>query len=98
MSVVTPAEVRAVAWLARIDVPEDRLPQVAAQLDDILAYVRKLQAIPTQSVEPTSHVLPLSNVTRADQPVPPLPAEQAVRLAPDQRGHLVRVPKVVDVG
>ena len=97
MAVVTPAEVQAVAFLARVHLADGQAQHVAAQMDQILAYVRKLQAIPTQAIEPTSHVLPLANVTRPDQTVPSLSPEEAVRLAPDRRGHLVRVPKVVDL-
>jgi aspartyl-tRNA(Asn)/glutamyl-tRNA(Gln) amidotransferase subunit C len=70
--------------------------RTAAQLDEILEYVKKLQAVPTDGVEPTSHVLPLTNVLRADEPRPSLRQDEVVALAPAHKAPFVTVPKVID--
>ena len=59
MGVVTPEVVRQVASLARLRLEGQALTQLAARLDGILQYVQQLQAVPTDRVEPTSHVLQL---------------------------------------
>ena len=66
MAVVTPDVVTYVARLARLRLEGQALDQLAAQLDEILGYVQQLQSVSTDQVEPTSHVLPLSNVLRKD--------------------------------
>ena len=96
MGVVTHAEVQQVAHLARIQLQGQELDRLAAQIDQILTYIRQLQAVSTDGVEPTSHVLPLSNVLRRDEPQPCLPAEQVAQLAPARHGQLVKVPKIIE--
>lgn len=96
MAIVTTDEVRQVALLARLALHDDELKKLAVQLDEILEYVRQLQTVSTDGVDPTSHVLPLSDVTRPDQRLPSLPPEEALTLAPARHGHLVKVPKVID--
>jgi len=96
MAVVTPDVVQQVALLARLRLEGSALTQLAAQLDDILAYVQQLQAVPTDQVEPTSHVLPLSNVLRKDEPRPSLAQDAVLQLAPAHQRPFVKVPKVIE--
>ena len=95
MGVVTPEVVKQVALLARLRLEGPALAQIAAQLDEILAYVQQLQAIPTDQVEPTSHVLPLSNVLRKDEPSPSLNQDAVLALAPAKQPPFVKVPKII---
>ena len=97
MSVVSVKEVQQVAWLARLHLKETELNRLAAQLDEILEYVRQLQAVPTEGVEPTSHVLPLSNIMRKDQLQPSSAPEGVLTIAPARHGRLFKVPKIVDI-
>ena len=94
--VVTPEVVKHVALLARLRLEGEALARLAAQLDEILAYVQQLQAVPTDHVEPTSHVLPLSNVLRADEPAASLSPEVVLALAPARQRPFITVPKVID--
>jgi len=96
MAVVTPDIVKQVAMLARLRLEGKALTQLAAQLDEILEYVQQLQAVDTAGVEPTSHVLPLSNVLRKDEPRPSLAQEAVVALAPAAQPPFVKVPKVIE--
>ena len=96
MSEITPEIVKQVALLARLRLEGEALTHVASQLDGILAYVRQLQAVPTDHIEPTSHVLPLSNVLRKDEPVASLGAEAVVALAPTSQRPFIAVPKVIE--
>ena len=95
MSVITPEIVRQVAWLARLRLEGQQLARLAGQLEEILEYVQQLQSVPTDQVEPTTHVLPLSNVLRRDEPRPSLDQAQVLALAPETRPPFVTVPKVI---
>lgn len=96
MPAISKTDVEQVARLARLALNAKELETLAAQLDAIVQYVRQLQSVPTQGVEPTSHVLPLADVTRPDERLPSLPPETAADLAPARHGNLVKVPKVIE--
>jgi aspartyl-tRNA(Asn)/glutamyl-tRNA(Gln) amidotransferase subunit C len=66
------------------------------ELDGILSYIDKLRALDTSGVEPTSHAVPLTNVTRDDVERPSLPQAEALANAPDRQGELFRVPKIIE--
>ena len=89
-------DVRRIAHLARIALPEGEAAAVHAKLDSIFALIDELLAIPTEGVEPMSHAqevtLPLrpDAVTEADM----REAYQAV--APATEGGLYLVPKVIE--
>ena len=96
MSTLGPKDVQLVARLARIRLEPAELETFVSQLDAILTYVQQLQRLDTERVDPTSHVLPLSNVMRPDQQQPSLPPEQVLAIAPARHGQLVKVPKIVE--
>ncbi len=96
MASITPEIVKQVALLARLRLEGEALTQVSAQLNEILEYVRQLQAVPTDQVEPTSHVLPLSNVLRPDDPKPSLPTEAVLAMAPAAQKPFIKVPKIIE--
>lgn len=97
MGIVTPQTVQRVARLARLQLEGQALAQMAAQLDEILEYMQQLQAVPTDQVEPTSHVVPLANVLRKDERRVSLKPEAVLALAPAAHPPFVKVPKVIDV-
>jgi aspartyl-tRNA(Asn)/glutamyl-tRNA(Gln) amidotransferase subunit C len=96
MSQITPDDVRYVARLARIDLTDTEVSRLQGDLSQILTYIEQLQAVPTDQVEPTSHILPLKNVLREDVVRPCLSADAVVQHAPVRQGAYVKVPKVVE--
>ena len=96
MAVVTPEIVKQVAMLARLRLEGKTLTHIAAQLDEILQYVQQLQAVETNGIEPTSHVLPLANVLRKDEPRACLSQDEVLSLAPATQRPFVTVPKVLE--
>lgn len=96
MGVVSTDVVARVARLARLRLEGEALTQIAAQLDEILDYVRQLQSVPTDHVEPTSHVLPLSNVLRQDVPGQSLSQDAVLALTSAAHPPFVAVPKVIE--
>jgi aspartyl-tRNA(Asn)/glutamyl-tRNA(Gln) amidotransferase subunit C len=90
------ADVKKVAKLARLDLPEADLATMADQLNRILGYVDQLASVNTEGVEPLAHPLPLSNVFREDVPVPSLPVDAALQNAPNRLADFFGVPAVFD--
>jgi aspartyl-tRNA(Asn)/glutamyl-tRNA(Gln) amidotransferase subunit C len=93
---LTADDVAALARLARIDLTQDELQQLAPQLDVILESVAKVSEVAADDVPPTSHALPLSNVFRQDEVQPSLPVEQALAGAPAAEQNRFRVPRILD--
>ena len=69
-------QVRYVAELARLELAPAEEERLTGQLNAILEYMGQLAEVDTAGVEPTSHVLPLTNVLRED----------VVRARPHERG------------
>jgi aspartyl-tRNA(Asn)/glutamyl-tRNA(Gln) amidotransferase subunit C len=83
-----------VAKLARLEIPEDEIERVQAELGAILEAVGKVSELDLEGVEPTSHPLDLVNVWGADEPRPSLSREEALANAPDPVEGAFRVPAV----
>ena len=93
---IVPADIEAVARLARLGLTAEEKEMFGRQLNDILLYMEKLDELPLEGVEPLSHVLPLKNVLRDDTPRPGLEQEQALANAPEQKDGFFKVPPVIE--
>jgi aspartyl-tRNA(Asn)/glutamyl-tRNA(Gln) amidotransferase subunit C len=81
-----------VARLARLQLSEEEIERMTTELSGILEHVDRITALDLDDVEPTSHVVALENVLRADEPEPSLPREVALANAPDPADGAFRVP------
>jgi aspartyl-tRNA(Asn)/glutamyl-tRNA(Gln) amidotransferase subunit C len=81
-----------VARLARLRLSEEEVERMATELSGILDHVDRISQLDLEGIEPTTHVLPLQNVLRADEPRPSWPRERALGQAPDPSGGAFRVP------
>ena len=81
-----------VARLARLELTDEEVEAMAAELSGILEHVDRISALDLEGVEPTSHVVALENVMRPDEPIPSLPRERALEQAPDPSDGAFRVP------
>ncbi|MCG2708727.1 MAG: Asp-tRNA(Asn)/Glu-tRNA(Gln) amidotransferase subunit GatC [Thermodesulfovibrionales bacterium] len=82
--------------LARLSVSEEEKETFSAQLNSILSYMEKLNELDTKDVEPTSHVVSLSNVMRDDVQRDSISREDALANAPDRTDKFYRVPKIIE--
>ena len=89
-------DVRKVAKLARLELPDADLARMRQQLSAILDYVAQLGELDTDGVEPLAHPLPVQNVFRPDEPAPSLPVGEALSNAPTRTGDYFGVPAVFD--
>lgn len=94
---ITRKDVEYVSRLARIRMSDEELEGFTVQLDKILEYMTKLCELDTENIKPTSRVLDLANVDRADTlPAESLEHEKAVRMAPEKEGRFFKVPRVIE--
>jgi aspartyl-tRNA(Asn)/glutamyl-tRNA(Gln) amidotransferase subunit C len=96
MSAITRAEVAHLARLARLDLAEDELDHYAEQLDVILTSVARVSEVAADDIPPTSHPVPLVNVTRPDVARPGLPREEVLAAAPAVEDERFRVPRILE--
>jgi aspartyl-tRNA(Asn)/glutamyl-tRNA(Gln) amidotransferase subunit C len=93
---ITREDVEHVAELARLELTAAEKEQFIAQLNSILTYVEKLNELDTAHVEPTSHVIPLSNVLRADEVRPSLDRAKVLHNAPEEAHFFFKVPRIIE--
>jgi aspartyl-tRNA(Asn)/glutamyl-tRNA(Gln) amidotransferase subunit C len=93
---ITTDEVGYVAKLARLALSEDEAKGFTDILNDILAYMDKLSEIDTADIEPMTHAIPNTNVMRDDIVVQSEDPAGIIGNAPDTKGTLLRVPKVIE--
>jgi len=90
-------DVRYVADLARIALSDAEAERFQRELDAVVGYVDQLQELDVDSIEPTAHAVPASNVLRDDAPGATLDTATVMRNAPDVADDVyVRVPVVID--
>ena len=89
-------EVEHIALLSRLKLTDEERERMTTQLNDIMRFFEQLGELDTSDVEPTSHVIPMSNVLRADEARPSLPVEDVLESAPERVGDTFRVPRVVE--
>lgn len=88
--------VQYVADLSRISLEPQELEKFSLQLQAIIDFIDQLKEPDTAGVEPTSHILPVSNVFREDVPSACLPVEKTLANAPEKEGNFFVVPKVIE--
>jgi aspartyl-tRNA(Asn)/glutamyl-tRNA(Gln) amidotransferase subunit C len=93
---ITQDEARWIAHLARLDLTDHELATLTPQLSAILDYMRQLEQINTDGVEPLAHPLAVQNVFRLDEPVPSLSVDDALANAPRRSGDFYGVPAVFE--
>ena len=90
------ADVKRIARLARIAVPEEELPALAKELNGLLAWVEQLGEVDTADVAPMTSVvavtLPMREDVVSDGGIP----EKILANAPEAAGNFFAVPKVVE--
>jgi len=96
MSKITVQEVEKVANLARLTFDEEEKKQFTNHLAQILDYIDKLNELDTTDVSPTSHVIPIRNVTKEDVVKSSYPREVVLKTAPSAEEGYFEVPKVID--
>jgi aspartyl-tRNA(Asn)/glutamyl-tRNA(Gln) amidotransferase subunit C len=86
-------QVHYVARLARLELTEDEVERFSGELSKVLDHIETIGELgDLEGVAPTSHVVELENVLRADEPRPSLARDVALAAAPDAAAGGFRVP------
>lgn len=92
---LTPEAVDRIATLARLELGEGERELYARHLTGILQHINKLAELDLDGVPPTSHAIPVANVTRADEPAASLDRDAALANAPEQEDGCFKVPQII---
>ena len=88
--------VRQIAFLARINVPDDRLEGLAGEMNQILTWVEQLGEVDTDGVQPMTSVADVRAPLRADEINDGGYPDRVLANAPDRVDGFFTVPKVVE--
>ncbi len=84
------------ALLARLELTDAEKSAMQHEIEDIVGYVRLLQEVDVDGVEPTAHAAPVHNVFRKDASAPSMAHERMMDNAPDTiDDELIKVPVVL---
>lgn len=85
-------QVHHVARLARLQLTDDEVERMAGELSSILGHIERISELDLEGVEPTSHVVEVSNALRPDEVRPSWDREVMLSNAPDSDGEGFLVP------
>ena len=71
------------ARLARLELNDEEVDRMAAELSKVLDHIEAIRELDLEGVPPTSHVIDVVNVLRADEPEPCLPRDIVLAPAPE---------------
>ncbi len=89
-------DIAKIALLARLGLSDEELAAYGSQLEDILEHAARVQALPTDGIEPTAHPLPMVNAHRSDEVELTLDREEVLTQAPDHVDGFFRVPAFLE--
>ncbi len=91
---ISEAEVRHIANLARLGLSDEEVERMGGQLGAILDSIEQIGELDLGDVPPTANPLNLTNVLRPDEPRRCLPQERALSPAPETIDGLFAVPRI----
>ena len=89
-------EVRRIADLARIEVPEAGVAALQQQLNGIFGLIEQMQAVDTRGVEPMAHAQDVAQRLREDAVTETDRRTAFQTVAPETEAGLYLVPKVIE--
>lgn len=93
---MTKEDVLKVAENARLYLTDEEVGKYTKEINDIISYVKKIQAINTDDVEPTTHGNTVKDVLRKDEPVVWQERDAALENAPETEEDHFKVPTVIE--
>jgi aspartyl-tRNA(Asn)/glutamyl-tRNA(Gln) amidotransferase subunit C len=90
------ADIEKIAYLARLGINPEDVPEYSRNLSDILAFVEQLSAVDTTGVEPLAHPLEATQRLRPDVVSESDERENFQSVAPETENGLFLVPKVIE--
>lgn len=93
---VTKDDVRKVARLSRIAVPDEKLEALASELDGIMGWIEQLNEVDVEGVEPLTSVVETSLPMRTDEVTDGNRQDEVLANAPKSEEGFYVVPRSVE--
>ena len=85
-----------IAHLARLEFENEAKEQIIKDMNNMLAFVDKLNEIDTSNIEPLIYMSDELNVLREDDVKPEITQKEALKNAPKHDSDYFKVPKVIE--
>ena len=89
-------QVARIAYLARLEIKEEAIPEYARNLSDILDFVEQMSAVDTTDIEPMAHPQDVAQRLREDEVTESNHRDEYQKIAPATEAGLYLVPKVIE--
>jgi len=89
-------DVNYVADLARLELTEDECERFSEQLNKVIDFIKQLERLETDSIEPMAHASPVYDVMRDDVNRPGFGTDTALLNAPMTSYNQFKVTRVVE--
>jgi len=94
---ITLEQVRHVANLANLPLTDEELKKFSKQLSEVIDFnISLLHKVPTEKVEPTAHVLGITNVLRTDETEPGLTVNEVLQNTKSQHNNFFKVKAILE--
>ena len=93
---LTQEQARHVAKLARLDLTDEEIANLATDMGEVLTYVGKLAELNTDGIEPTASVVAHENPLRKDEVTSTPAPDKAVANAPKREATFFVVPSIIE--
>jgi aspartyl-tRNA(Asn)/glutamyl-tRNA(Gln) amidotransferase subunit C len=90
------SEVQKIAWLARLAIDEQDIPNYSDELSNILGLVERMNSVKTDGISPLAHPLELPARLRADEVTEKDQRDHFQKHAPLTEEGCYLVPKVIE--
>lgn len=95
-NIISDETIEYVGILAKLELSDAEKEAAKRDMGRMLDYIDKLNELDTSSVEPMSHVFPVSNVFREDVVTSTEERDRILKNAPEQKDGAFKVPKTVE--
>ena len=92
----TNIDVNYVAHLARLELTEDQCERFSGQLNKVIDFIKQLEELDTDSIDPMAHASPIYDVMRDDVSRPGFGSEIALLNSPMTSNNQFKVTRVVE--
>jgi aspartyl-tRNA(Asn)/glutamyl-tRNA(Gln) amidotransferase subunit C len=95
---ITKKDLEHMAWLSRLELSEKDKEKYTPKLNSVIDYFGEIDKVDTEGIEPTYHVLPVSNVFRDDEagvPAGSLSQEEVLSNAPKKQDGFFKAPRMM---
>jgi aspartyl-tRNA(Asn)/glutamyl-tRNA(Gln) amidotransferase subunit C len=93
---VSQEDVKKIAHLARLEMPESKIEQMQDSINKVLVWMEALNSVDTSNVEPLVHMTPALNNFREDESKVTLDRAKALALGSDTNETYFKVPQVIE--